>query len=95
MERPKVKSFEGCEVPELAQKIYEQSLVKLYDEVGGEGFGWYGLTVYERIPYIITVIKGHFFYKGYISRNAAGMAWGHICTKYERWYTQRETRISD
>jgi hypothetical protein len=97
MERPKVKSFEGCEVPELAQKIYEQSLTKVHDEIGGDGFGWYGLVVYEGIPYIITVIKGNFFYKKHRNQDATRMAWGHICSKYERWYTEREqqTRISD
>lgn len=91
MKRPKVKSFGGCEVPELAQRIYEHSFNKLYDEVGGDnGFGWYGLVVYHTVPYIIQITPdGQFSYHAYKNQSAATKAWDHICLKWERWYVRR------
>jgi len=86
MERPKVKSFEGNEVPELAQKIYAHSLTKIYDEIGGDGFGWYGLVVYQNTPYIVSITDGVFKYLEYKNPQAARKTWDYLCIKFERWY---------
>ena len=89
MERPKVKSFDGCEVPELAQKIYEySSLNAIYDEIEGEGFGWFGLVIYQEIPYIIAILEGTFQYVEYRNQQAARKAWDYLCIRFERWYVK-------
>jgi len=88
MKRPKAKSFEACEIPRLAQILYEHSLNNsLYDELGGDGFTWHGLVIYQDIPYIISIDNdGKFQYRAYKNQSAAIKAWDYYCIKYERWY---------
>jgi hypothetical protein len=89
--KPIPLDYSKCESDELARDIYATSLRTLYDEVGEiRPFGWYGLVIYKRIPYIIGISrKGEFFYKKYEKRQAAKKAWDHVCTKFENWWTER------
>lgn len=62
----------------------------LYDEIGDQtSFGWYGLIIYNRIPYIVCYNKGVFKYKPYDSQKAASKAWDHVCNKFERWFVEQ------
>jgi hypothetical protein len=82
--------FSGCEEKELGKALYSHSKNNLYDELGNNTFGWFGLTIYHQKVYIIYITRQcKFGYKVYRNQRAARKAWDHLCNKYEVWYTER------
>ena len=93
MKCPEVKSFEECESPELGRQLYNWAVQSLsfadyiYDEIGGNGFDWHVLLLYQRTPYLIKIdSKGNFHYRAYKNMSQATKAWDHVCMKFEKWY---------
>lgn len=61
----------------------------VYDSVGQEEFGKFALLKYQG-TYYIRYNKGfETSYISYKNQQAAGRAWGHICERFERWWTER------
>jgi hypothetical protein len=61
----------------------------MYDTVGDKEFGYFALMSYRKIYYIVNTSSPKFSYVSFASSPAAGRAWGHLCEKYERWWTRR------
>lgn len=84
--------YSKCESEELGRKLFAATLnnVELRDEIGGDGFGWCFLIVYQSVSYIAHISQtGTFLYKTYKNRSAAGKGWDHMCIKFEKWWTER------
>lgn len=82
-------SYEGDE--ELGRQLFHHTQhSSLYDEVGNalSEFGWFAITYFERIPYIVSYVNGSFWYKQYATQKAVCKAWDYVCDRHEKWYTR-------